>query len=76
MHNLFDCLQQVLFAVALCHLLLWSQAAVVSAALRLQVAAAVQVAADAVEDDGERARQQAAVTFGACRQVSVQVKQR
>lgn len=69
--DLFDCLQQVLFAVALCHLLLWSQTAVVPAALWLQVAAAVQVAADAVEDDGERARQQAAVTFGTCTQVSV-----
>lgn len=74
-HDLLDCLQQVLFAVALCHLLLWSQATVVSAALRLQVAAAVQVAADAIEDDGERARQQAAVTFGTCEQVSVEVKQ-
>lgn len=71
MHNLFDGLQQVLLAVALCHLLLWSQAAVISAALRLQVTAAIQVAADAVEDDGQRAREQAAVTFRTCIQVSV-----
>lgn len=75
-NNLFDHLQQVLFAVVLCHLLLWSQAAVISASLRLQVTAAVQVAADAVEDDGKGAREQAAVTFGTCTQASASVKRR
>lgn len=71
MHNLFDGLQQVLLAVVLCHLLIWSQAAVIPAALRLQVTAAVQVAIDGVEDDGQRARKQAAVTIGTCTQVSI-----
>lgn len=65
-HDLFECLQQVLLAVALCHLLLWSQPAEVSAALRLQVAAAVQMAVDAVKDDSQRAREQAAVAIGTC----------
>lgn len=66
MRDLFECLQQVLLAVALCHLLLWSQPAEVSAALRLQVAAAVQTAVDAVKDDSQRAREQAAVAIGTC----------
>lgn len=66
MCDLFERLEQVLLAVALCNLLLWSKPAEVSAALRLQVAAAVQMVVDAVKDDSQRAREQATVAIGTC----------
>lgn len=59
--HLFEQSQQVLPAVALCHLLVWRQSCEVSAALRLQVAAFILTTLDVVEDDGERAGQQTRV---------------
>lgn len=59
--HLFDKPQQVLLAAAFCCLLVWSQSAEVSTALRLQVSAAVQTTFNAVKDDRQRPGQQTGV---------------
>lgn len=61
--DLFKGPQQVLLAGNLCCLLVWSQPAVVSAALWLQVITTVQTTIDAVKDDRQRPWQQTAVVI-------------
>lgn len=59
--DLFQQPQQVPLAADLRRLLVWSQPADVSAALRLQIGPAVQATFNAVKDDRQRPGQQAGV---------------